>query len=85
MIDIQLEGKRAIIDVRLQALAGEHPGNDVINYIKKSPSDRDFEIHVPHKANPLLKKLEDIGMNVIRHKVKEDHYYLIITRKQITN
>ncbi|GGM29582.1 hypothetical protein GCM10011351_14600 [Paraliobacillus quinghaiensis] len=77
MLAVKLKGNRAIIDVRVQAAAGEHPGNDILKYVESAPKDIEFEIHVPHEAKPLVKKLEGIGMNVTTNKVDENHYYLI--------
>ena len=77
LLDVTLTGNRAIIDVRVQAVAGEHPGHDILKYVKSAPKDIEFEIHVPHEAKPLVKKLEGIGMKVTTNKVDENHYYLI--------
>lgn len=78
LLNVELKGNRAIIDVRVQAIAGEHPGRDILKYVKSAPKDIEFEIHVPHGAKPLVKKLEDIGMKVTTNKVNENHYYLVV-------
>jgi len=80
MLDVQMEGKVAVIDVRERALKGEHPGDELIEYIRQAPNDIVFEIHVPHEAKPLVKKLDGIGMNVILNKVTDGHYYLVVTK-----
>lgn len=78
LTDVTLKGNRATIDVRSQAIAGEHPGHDILEYIKSAPTDIEFEIHVPHVAKPFVKKLEEIGLKVTLNKVNENHYYLIV-------
>lgn len=85
MIDVQIKGKVAIIDVREQALRKEHPGNEVLEYIKNAPANLTFEIHVPHEAKPLIKKLESRGMDVQQHKVQKDHYYIIASKDSISS
>lgn len=86
MLEVRMEGKVVVIDVRKRALRGEHPGNEVMDYIKKSPVDMIFEIHVPHEAKPLVKKLEEeIGMVVQPNKVEEGHYYLVASHSKRYN
>jgi len=77
---VKLEGNLAVIDVRQQALKKEHPSDKVLDYIRQAPSHTVFEIHVPHMAQPLVEKLEDLGMEVSRNKIETNHYYLVVTK-----
>ncbi|WP_240510126.1 amino acid decarboxylase [Virgibacillus profundi] len=75
-MNVELDGKRAIIDVRERILNGEHPRNEIFDYVKQAPLGTVFEIHVPKKAQPLVQGLENLGMNVIRDELEAAHYRL---------
>ncbi|WP_461183488.1 amino acid decarboxylase [Virgibacillus kimchii] len=80
MLDVKMEGELAIIDVRKQALKKEHPGDKVLEFIDQAHVGIVFEIHVPHKAQPLVEKIEEMGLKVSTNKLEEDHYYLTATK-----
>ncbi|MFD1038254.1 amino acid decarboxylase [Virgibacillus byunsanensis] len=75
-----MEGKRAIIDVRARILNGEHPRNEIFEYIKQAPLGTIFEIHVPHQAQPFVGGLEGMGMNVIIDELEPTHYPLMAVK-----
>ncbi|MBP1948555.1 amino acid decarboxylase [Virgibacillus litoralis] len=80
MLDVQLEGKRAIIDLRERILNGEHPRNEVFNYVKQAPLGMIIEVHVPHEAQPLVGGLESFGLNVITDQLEIGHYRLMTVK-----
>lgn len=47
MLDIQWEGKKAIIDARELIKQGIHPRGDIIEFIKKAESGTIIEVHLP--------------------------------------
>lgn len=76
MIDIQHEGERAVIDVRELVKQGHHPKGEIFKYVKEAPVGTLFEIHVPHRAQPLVAGLESFGLNVIVKELAWDHYLI---------
>jgi len=51
MLEVQMSGNLVVIDVRQRALKGEHPGDEVIEYTKKSSNDFIFEYMFHMKLN----------------------------------
>lgn len=72
----QMEGKKAVIDVREKILKGEHPRKKIFDYIKAAPVGTVFEIHIPHRGEPLVAGLQAIGLNVIVKEIEHGHFQL---------
>lgn len=68
-----MDGKRAIIDLRQIILDGQHPRFEVFEYVKKADVGTTFEIHTPRVPKPLIKGLEDLGLNVTLDEIEADH------------
>lgn len=75
-----MDGKRAIMDLRPQILAGEHPRGAVFEYVKESEVGTIFEIHTPRVPKPLIKGLEDMGLNVIVDELEPDHIRVVTVK-----
>ncbi|MEW9050916.1 MAG: amino acid decarboxylase [Neobacillus sp.] len=73
----QLDEKRTVIDVRERILRGEHPRGEIINFIKAAPIGMIFEIHLPHRAEPLVANLQSLGMNAIVNEIGLGHFRLM--------
>jgi hypothetical protein len=73
----QLDEKRTVIDVRERILRGEHPRGEIINFIKAAPIGMIFEIHLPHRAEPLVASLQSLGMNAIVNEIAPGHFRLM--------
>lgn len=73
MLGVEMKGTRAVIDLRERILAGEHPREEVFEYVKKSDGGITFEIHTPRVPGPLIKGLEDMGLDVDVEEVASDH------------
>ncbi|MBP2242684.1 hypothetical protein J2Z40_003264 [Cytobacillus eiseniae] len=80
MLDIQLDGNRAIIDIRGNIARGEHPKNEVFKYVKEAPVGTIFEIHVPFYAEPLINALSSFGLNVTVTELASDHFQLMAAK-----
>jgi hypothetical protein len=80
MLDVQQEGNRMIIDVRERILRGEHPRTEITKAVKEAPVGTVFEIHLPHRAEPLLSALEGMGLNVIVNQLEENHYRMMTVK-----
>ncbi|MED4202420.1 amino acid decarboxylase [Neobacillus mesonae] len=76
----QLEGKRLVIDVRERIAKGEHPRREILNAIKSAPVGTIFEIHLPHRAEPLVANLQSFGMNVIVNEIEPMHFRLMAVK-----
>lgn len=80
MLNVEMDGKRAIMDLRPQILAGEHPRGAVFEYVKESEVGTIFEIHTPRVPKPLIKGLEDMGLNVIVDELEPDHIRVVTVK-----
>jgi hypothetical protein len=76
----QIDGKRAVMDVREQIAKGEHPRREILNFVKAAPVGTIFEIHLPHRAEPLINSLQSLGMNVIVNELEPMHYRLMAVK-----
>ena len=74
MLQAKWEDKKAIIDLRERILNGEHPRHEVFDFVKSSPEETIFEIHVPRPAKPLRDGLEEMGLNVSLDELDEEHF-----------
>lgn len=80
MENVKMEGKRAIVDVRERVLKGEHPRKEIMDFVKASPVGTIFEIHLPHRGEPLIGGLESLGMNVIANELEPGHFRLMAVK-----
>jgi len=77
-----MDGKRAIIDLRPQILAGEHPRQKVFDYVKQANIGTIFELHTPRLPKPLIKGLEDFGLNVTVDELEADHFRIVTVKTE---
>ncbi|MEH7179994.1 amino acid decarboxylase [Neobacillus vireti] len=77
MSSFQMEGKKAVIDIRERVLKGEHPRREILNFVKTAPIGTIFEIHLPHRAEPLVATFQSLGMNAIVKEIEPGHYLLM--------
>lgn len=80
MLPVQMDGQRAIIDLREAILEGQHPRFEVFEYVKKADVGTIFEIHTPRIPKPLIKGLEDLGLHVIVDKIDTDHIRVVTVK-----
>lgn len=80
MQNVKMDGKRAIVDVRERILKGEHPRKEIMDFVKSSPVGTIFEIHLPHRGEPLIAGLESLGMNVIANELEPGHFRLMAVK-----
>lgn len=65
MYDIQIDGKRQVIDLREAIKNGAHPRHDMFELIKAAEVGTILEIYTPRRPVPLIRGFEDLGLNVI--------------------
>lgn len=80
MSNLQVDGKRVIMDVRERIAKGEHPRREILNTVKSSPVGTIFEIHLPHRADPLIANLQSLGMNVLVTELEPMHFRLMAVK-----
>jgi len=76
MLKITQEDSRLIVDVREAIQKGFHPREDIVNTVKQAAKGTIIELHLPHRAQPLVNLLESMGMNCIIHELEPDHFRL---------
>ncbi|MFJ7725032.1 amino acid decarboxylase [Neobacillus sp. NPDC097160] len=72
--------KKAVMDVRERVAKGEHPRREILNFIKAAPIGTIFEIHLPHRGEPLIATLQSFGMNVIVNEIDSMHFRLMAVK-----
>lgn len=80
MISVQREGQRAILDVRENIAKGEHPKNEIFQFVKEASAGTILEIHVPFRAEPLIAGLSSFGLNVVVTELAPDHFQLLAVK-----
>ena len=77
MSSFQLEGQKAVIDIRERVLKGEHPRREILNYVREASVGTIFEIHLPHRGEPLVATFQSLGMNAIVNEIEPGHFRLM--------
>ncbi len=77
MLDVKMEGNKAIIDVREKVLRGEHPKDEVLDYVQKASEKTSFEIHLPLRGEPMVQLLKSIGMSAYIEEIGPEHFRII--------
>ncbi|MGF6951972.1 hypothetical protein QF028_004477 [Neobacillus sp. B4I6] len=73
----EIVDKKAVMDIREHIAKGEHPRREIINFVKAAPVGTLFEIHLPHRGEPLIGSLQSLGMNVIVNEIEPMHFRLM--------
>ena len=76
----ELVDKKVVMDVRELVAKGEHPRREILNFIKAAPVGTIFEIHLPHRGEPLIANLQSFGMNVIVSEIEPMHFRLMAVK-----
>ncbi len=80
MLDVQRQGKVAIIDVRERIRKGQHPRREILEFVKAAEEGTVIEVHVPHAAQPLVNGLESIGVPAILNMLAAGHYRILCVK-----
>lgn len=80
MNSFQIKGKRAVMDIRERIAKGEHPRREILNFINAAPVGTIFEIHLPHRGEPLIANLQSLGMNVMVNEIEPMHFRLMAVK-----
>jgi hypothetical protein len=72
--------QKAVIDVREKIARGEHPRQEILNFLKEAPVGTIFEMHFPFRPEPLINILQSFGMNVIANELEPGHVQLMTVK-----
>lgn len=64
LLQVEQDGPRLIIDAREAIRAGRHPRAEILTLVQDAPSGTLCEVHLPHRPEPLIAALQQLGMNV---------------------
>jgi hypothetical protein len=81
MLNVKMHGNVAIIDVRENVLRGEHPKNEVLDFVQKANEGTTFEIHLPLRGEPMVNLLQSIGLNAYIEELGPEHFRIIAEKK----
>jgi len=73
----EIVDKKAVMDIRGRIAKGEHPRREILNFVTAAPVGTLFEIHLPHRGEPLIASLQSLGMNVIVNELEPMHFRLM--------
>ena len=76
----EIVDKKVVMDVRERVVKGEHPRREILNFLKAAPVGTIFEIHLPHRGEPLIANLQSFGMNVIVNEIAPMHFRLMAVK-----
>lgn len=80
MNNLQIDGKRIIMDVRERIAKGEHPRREILNTVKAAPVGSILEFHMPFRAEPLIANLQSLGLNVVVTELEPMHFRLMAVK-----
>ena len=81
----EIVDKKAVMDIRERIAKGEHPRREIMNFVKAAPVGTIFEIHLPHRGEPLIASLQSFGMNVIVNEMEPMHFRLMAIKLEEIN
>lgn len=76
LLQIEREESRLIIDARTAIRAGYHPRNEILLLVGDAPVGTVCEVHVPHRTEPLIAAIEEMGLNVAALEVESGLWQL---------
>ncbi|MCC2685229.1 MAG: amino acid decarboxylase [Paenibacillaceae bacterium] len=77
MLQVEKAGNVAKLDVREKVLRGEHPKNEIFDFVRQAAAGTIIEIHMPHKAQPIVAGLQSMGINAIVSELGPQHYRIM--------
>lgn len=77
MSNVEKDDNRQVFDLRERILNGEHPRGEMFEHAKKAAPGTILEIHTPRRPVPLLKGLEEIGMDITVDEIEEGHVRVV--------
>jgi len=80
MLEVKYNGEVAVLDVRERVLRGEHPKQEILQFVQEAKQGTVIEIHLPHKAEPLVAALESIGVSSILNQLGDHHFRLMCVK-----
>lgn len=80
MLKVTHDGNLASIDVRDRIRRGEHPRGEIVKFVLEAEKGTVVEVHLPHRAQPLVEDLKAAGINSIMNEVEPGHFRLMCVK-----
>jgi uncharacterized protein (DUF2249 family) len=80
MLDVEYRDNIAVIDVRERIRRGEHPKQDLLDFVGEAKTGTVIEMHLPHRPEPLVQALKAIGVSAVVNELEQDHYRLMCVK-----
>lgn len=64
LLKVSHDGPHLIIDAREAIRQGRHPRAEILTMVQEAPAGTICEMHLPHRPEPLIGALQQIGFNV---------------------
>jgi uncharacterized protein (DUF2249 family) len=82
VIDIspKIDGNHILIDVRDIIRKGMHPRGEILQVVREARTGSVIEIHVPHRTQPLIKAIEDMGLKVAVTEVEPGDFRILTAK-----
>ncbi|WP_410512491.1 amino acid decarboxylase [Paenibacillus sp. BR2-3] len=79
-MNVQYNGAVAIIDLRDRISRGEHPRQEILQFVSQAETGTVIEIHLPQRAERLVAELESIGISSVTNPLGDNHFRLMCVR-----
>ncbi|MGC5325984.1 amino acid decarboxylase [Brevibacillus sp. SYSU BS000544] len=80
MLDVTYKGNIAVLDVRERIQRGEHPRQEILQFVKEAKHGTVIEIHLPIYPKPLIDALELIGIQSIINSLGPNHFRMMCVK-----
>lgn len=80
LLQIDKQPNHWSIDARDAITSGHHPRQAIVSVVKEAPSGTLCEVHLPHRAEPLMSALKGLGLNVTVSQASPGHWLLRVLK-----
>lgn len=80
MLEVAYDGNVAKIDVRERIRKGEHPKNELMQFVRDAARGTVIEIHLPYPAPPLVAALDSIGVQAVVNELGREHFRILCVK-----
>ena len=80
MLQVEYRGNIAVVDVRERINRGEHPKQEIVGFVNDAKPGTIIELHLPHRADPLVQALKSVGISAIMNEMGPSHYRVMCVK-----
>lgn len=80
MLEAVWKDKVAVLDLRERIGRGEHPRREVLEFVREAEKGTVVMIDLPHRAEPLVAGLADMGIAAVVNELEPGHYRLMCVK-----